>query len=201
MQDPHDATQPRPDRPERSLSPEAAAPLDGGPIQLGGLRAVGAGARVQIPVVATASRLSPDDAPAPAQEPGVDEGGLDPASVYVQAGGEPTFRHLVHVFYREVAGDPILRPMYPEEDLGPAEERQRLFLIQYFGGPTSYSERRGHPRLRMRHFPFAVDSAARAAWLRCMRTAMDETELSPLIDGIMWDYFERAATAMINTPG
>ncbi|WP_394161736.1 globin [Galactobacter valiniphilus] len=126
---------------------------------------------------------------------------MDPTSVYVQAGGEATFTALVAAFYRGIAEDPLLRPMYPEEDLGPAEERMRLFLIQYFGGPTTYSQRRGHPRLRMRHFPFAVNQAAREAWLTHMRAALDEVALSPMLDGIMWDYFERAATAMINTPG
>ena len=154
---------------------EAAAPSDGGPIPLGGLRSVGRAAGV--------------------------EDGVDPGSVYAQVGGEPTFRRLVAAFYREVAEDALMRPMYPEEDLGPAEERLRLFLMQYFGGPSTYSERRGHPRLRMRHFPFAIDSAAREAWLRHMRAALDEVALPPLYENLMWDYFERAATAMVNTPG
>ena len=99
------------------------------------------------------------------------------------------------------AEDPLLRPMYPEEDLGPAEDRLRMFLEQYWGGPTTYSEQRGHPRLRMRHAPFPVDTWARETWLRHMRAAMDTLELSPLHDGIMWDYFDRAAHAMVNRPG
>ena len=74
-----------------------------------------------------------------------------PVSFYQAVGGEQTFRRLVHSFYRRVAGDPALRAVYPSKDLGPAEEHLRLFLIQYWGGPTTYSDERGHPRLRMRH--------------------------------------------------
>src|ERR1700746_3741554 len=84
-------------------------------------------------------------------------GTVQQQTFYEQVGGEETFRRLVHRFYEGVADDPILRPMYPEEDLGPAEERLTLFLIQYWGGPTTYSDNRGHPRLRMRHAPFTVD--------------------------------------------
>ncbi|RZI90520.1 MAG: globin, partial [Microbacterium sp.] len=92
-------------------------------------------------------------------------------SFYEEVGGHDTFARLVDVFYREVAGDDVLRPMYPEEDLGPAAERLTLFLVQYWGGPSTYSERRGHPRLRMRHVPFHVNPDARDRWLRHMRTA------------------------------
>ncbi|MGO1320772.1 MAG: globin [Galactobacter sp.] len=119
--------------------------------------------------------------------------------MYAAVGGEETFAKIAAAFYRGVAADPVLHPMYPEEDLGPAEERLKLFLIQYWGGPTTYSEQRGHPRLRMRHFPYTVDADARERWLKCMRGALDEVELAPLYDGMMWDYFERAATAMVNT--
>src|SRR5699024_555130 len=87
---------------------------------------------------------------------------------YDAVGGEPTFVKLVNRFYREVAADEILRPMYPEEDLTGAEERLRLFLIQYWGGPTTYSQQRGHPRLRMRHVPYTIGPIERDAWLRCM---------------------------------
>jgi hemoglobin len=90
--------------------------------------------------------------------------------------------------------------MYPEEDLGPAEERMALFLIQFWGGPRSYSERRGHPRLRLRHAPFRVDRAAHDAWLRHMRTAVDTLHLPPTIDQQVWDSLTPAAAAMINTP-
>lgn len=118
---------------------------------------------------------------------------------YDDVGGEETFTRLVEVFYREVAEDPELRPMYPEEDLGPAADRLRLFLMQYWGGPSTYSEQRGHPRLRMRHVAFHVDPAARDRWLAHMRTAVDEAQLSPMHEATLWDYLERAAYAMVNT--
>ncbi|WP_431680881.1 globin [Kitasatospora sp. KL5] len=114
-------------------------------------------------------------------------------------GGEATFRRLVHRFYQGVAEDELLRPMYPEEDLGPAEERFALFLMQYWGGPRTYSEERGHPRLRMRHSPFKVDRAAHDAWLRHMRTALDELELPEDAERQLWDYLTYAAASMINT--
>ncbi len=120
-------------------------------------------------------------------------------SFYEEVGGEETFRRLVQAFYREVAGDPVLRPMYPEEDLGPAAERLTLFLIQYWGGPGTYQERRGHPRLRMRHNAFHINPDARDRWLRHMRTAVDEIGLSPLHEATLWDYLERAAFALVNT--
>lgn len=123
----------------------------------------------------------------------------DPTSVYAAIGGEETFVKIAAAFYRGVAEDPVLHAMYPEEDLGPAEERLRLFLIQYWGGPTTYSQERGHPRLRMRHIPYSIDADARERWLSCMRAALDEVQLPALYDGMMWDYFERAATAMMNT--
>jgi hemoglobin len=118
---------------------------------------------------------------------------------YELLGGEPTFRLLVDEFYAGVAEDPLLRPMYPEEDLGPARDRFRLFLIQYWGGPTTYSQERGHPRLRLRHAPFTVDAAARDAWLRHMRHAIDTLGLAPELDQMLWDYMERAAHFMVNT--
>ncbi|HLS92815.1 MAG TPA: globin [Microbacterium sp.] len=122
-----------------------------------------------------------------------------PPTFYEQVGGRPTFQKLVDAFYREVAEDEVLKPMYPEEDLGPAAERLLLFLEQYWGGPTTYSEQRGHPRLRMRHQPFRINPDARDRWLRCMRTAVDELDLSPLHRETLWDYLERAAFAMVNT--
>ncbi|SDJ83027.1 hemoglobin [Nonomuraea maritima] len=97
-----------------------------------------------------------------------------------------------------MAGDPLLRAMYPEEDLGPAEERMRLFLMQYWGGPRTYGERRGHPRLRMRHAPFHVDLAAHDAWLRHMRAAVEESHLPPHLERQLWDYLSSSAAAMIN---
>lgn len=118
---------------------------------------------------------------------------------YDEVGGRETFAKIVSAFYRGVADDPVLKPMYPEEDLGPAEERLLLFLEQYWGGPTTYGETRGHPRLRMRHMPFHVDPDARDRWLRHMRTAVEEAKLSPLHEATLWDYLERAAYAMVNT--
>jgi hemoglobin len=123
----------------------------------------------------------------------------EPASFYDEVGGHEVFRRIVDVFYREVAADDVLRPMYPEEDLGPAAERLLLFLEQYWGGPTTYGETRGHPRLRMRHMPFHVDPEARDRWLRAMRIAVDEADLSPLHEATLWDYLQRAAHAMVNT--
>ncbi|WP_217146335.1 globin, partial [Streptomyces sp. AC627_RSS907] len=104
-------------------------------------------------------------------------------------------------FYQGVAKDPLLRPMYPEEDLGPAEERLVLFLMQYWGGPRTYSDQRGHPRLRMRHAPFTVDQAAHDAWLRHMRDAVDELDLAPEHEQQLWKYLTYAAASMVNTPG
>ncbi|NUR27770.1 MAG: globin [Catenulispora sp.] len=120
-------------------------------------------------------------------------------SLYEQFGGEPTFRKLVDVFYAGVADDPLLRPMYPEEDLGPARDRLTKFLMQYWGGPTTYSDERGHPRLRIRHAPFVVDAAARDAWLGHMHDAVDSLDLSPELRQTLWDYLERAAYFMVNS--
>jgi hemoglobin len=124
-----------------------------------------------------------------------------PDSVYEAIGGEETFRRLVDTFYAGVAQDPVLRALYPEDDLEPAAERLRLFLIQYWGGPTTYSDRRGHPRLRMRHAPFAINEAARDAWLSHMRVALDSLGLDPQYEHALWDYLIRAADSMRNVPG
>ena len=120
-------------------------------------------------------------------------------SFYAAVGGHETFVRLVDEFYRGVAEDPVLRPMYPEQDLGPAAERLTLFLEQYWGGPTTYSDERGHPRLRMRHAPFKVNPDARDRWLAHMRTAVDSLGLAPIHESQLWDYLERAAFSMINT--
>ncbi|MFJ1704158.1 globin [Kitasatospora sp. NPDC088346] len=126
---------------------------------------------------------------------------LSEETFYDAVGGEATFRLLVHRFYQGVAQDELLRPMYPEEDLGPAEERFALFLMQYWGGPRTYSEERGHPRLRMRHAPFAVDRAAHDAWLKHMRAALDSLGLPADAERQLWDYLTYAAASMINTAG
>lgn len=120
-------------------------------------------------------------------------------SFYEEIGGHPTFVRLVATFYAGVADDPVLRPMYPEQDLGPAEERLLLFLEQYWGGPSTYSENRGHPRLRMRHAPFHVNPEARDRWLAHMRVAVDTLNLAPIHEATLWDYLQRAAFAMVNT--
>ena len=117
---------------------------------------------------------------------------------YAEIGGEPTFRTLVERFYAGVREDPVLRPMYPADDWEGAETRLRKFLEQYWGGPRTYSEERGHPRLRMRHAPFAIDEAARDAWLRHMRDAVDSLELSAEQDATLWGYLEMAALSMQN---
>ncbi len=121
-------------------------------------------------------------------------------SVYELAGGEPAFRLLVQRFYARVADDPVLRRVYPDEDLSGATERLTLFLIQYWGGPSTYSEQRGHPRLRMRHQPFAIGRAERDAWLEHMTAAVESLDVAPAVRKALLDYFATASTAMINTP-
>jgi hemoglobin len=118
---------------------------------------------------------------------------------YAEIGGEETITRIVAAFYRGVADDPYLRAIYPEDDLGPAEERFRLFLVQYWGGPTTYSEQRGHPRLRMRHAPFAVTPKAKEHWLQHFRAALDEVALPPEQDAQFWEYVTHAAQFMVNS--
>ena len=119
-------------------------------------------------------------------------------SFYEAVGGEETFTRLVHRFYQGVAADPQLRPMYPSKDLSLAEEHLRLFLMQYWGGPATYSQRRGHPRLRMRHVHFAIGEAERDAWLRHMRDALDELGLPEPLGDQLWDYLVMAAHSLVN---
>lgn len=107
---------------------------------------------------------------------------------------------MIAAFYRQVPNDPVLGPMYPAHDLAGAEERLREFLIYRFGGPPRYLESRGHPRLRMRHAPFAVTDEARQHWLALMSKAMDEAGVSPDVHQIVWPYFESTAEAMMNRP-
>jgi hemoglobin len=118
---------------------------------------------------------------------------------YELVGGEETFHRLVARFYAGVAADPVLRPIYPEPDLRGAEERLRLFLIQYWGGPRTYSERRGHPRLRMRHAPFVIGERERLAWLAQMRAALDSLELPADQADTLWRYLEMAAFSLQNS--
>ena len=121
-------------------------------------------------------------------------------SFYDRVGGRATFEKLVRAFYDGVRTDVVLLPMYPEQpELEGAIQRLTGFLEQYWGGPGTYSEQRGHPRLRARHMPFVVNPDARDRWLLHMRTAVDTLTLSPLDDAMLWDYFDRAAHAMVNT--
>ena len=122
-------------------------------------------------------------------------------SFYEAVGGEETFHRLVHKFYQGVADDPVLRPLYPEADLAGAEERLRGFLIQYWGGPSTYSQQRGHPRLRMRHAPFAIGSEQRDAWLKHMGEAVQSLGLPPEREQQLWQYLVYAAQSLVNTPG
>jgi len=124
----------------------------------------------------------------------------DPGQSFFEAvGGHATFDRIVRRFYAGVAEDPVLRPMYPESDLEGAIERLTLFLEQYWGGPTTYSDHRGHPRLRMRHQPFRVNPDARDRWVEHMRDAVAAADLAPIHAVTLMDYLERAAHSMINT--
>jgi len=116
-------------------------------------------------------------------------------------GGFPTIEKIVATFYEGVATDPVLAPMYPADDMAGARERLTLFLTQYWGGPTTYSEQRGHPRLRMRHAPYAVTPEARDHWLALFRAGLDAVDLTPEQDAQFWEYVTHAAEFMINTPG
>jgi hemoglobin len=122
------------------------------------------------------------------------------SNFYEQVGGEAFFADLTSQFYAVVATDPILRPMYPDDDMKGAAQRLQWFLSQYWGGPTTYQENRGHPRLRMRHNQFTIGIAARDAWLRAMKTAVDGVEIKEDLKEQLWDYLELAADAMVNQP-
>lgn len=122
------------------------------------------------------------------------------SSFWEEVGGTDFFVELTSAFYAQVATDPILRPMYPESDLHGAAERLQLFLEQYWGGPTTYSELRGHPRLRMRHSQFFIDSKARDAWLSAMGKAIDTIHMDASHRAELWNYLEMAANSMVNQP-
>jgi len=125
---------------------------------------------------------------------------MEEVTHYERMGGEATFRAIAHNFYQGVAQDPILSVMYPAKDMAGAEERLRLFLEQYWGGPTTYSDTRGHPRLRMRHAGFHIDSNAHDAWLRCMHAAIIDLDMDEELKEELWTYFQYAAHSMINQP-
>jgi hemoglobin len=115
--------------------------------------------------------------------------------------GETGFTRLVGAFYAQVPGDDILGPMYPADDLAGAEERLRDFLVFRFGGPPRYAERRGHPRLRARHYPFRIDQAARERWITLMERALDQAHLVSDADAVLRSFFRDTATFLINQPG
>lgn len=121
-------------------------------------------------------------------------------SLYERVGGDQYFLDLVDRFYRQVADDPVLRPLYPE-DLGPGAFNLAEFLIQYWGGPPRYNERRGHPRLRMRHVPFAISRTERDAWLAAMTAAVHASGVPPEETKELLDYFDMASTMLINREG
>ena len=122
------------------------------------------------------------------------------STFWEEVGGSDFFEELISAFYAQVATDPILRPMYPESDLHGAAERLQLFLEQYWGGPSTYSEMRGHPRLRMRHNQFFIDSKARHAWLAAMGNALDTIEIDREHRAELWNYLEMAANSLVNQP-
>jgi len=122
------------------------------------------------------------------------------SSFYEEVGGEKFFTDLVAQFYAHVATDPILRPMYPDSDMKAAAERLQLFLEQYWGGPTTYQETRGHPRLRIRHAGFHIDAAARDAWLNAMHVVVDGIDMDAALRAQLWSYLEMAANSMVNQP-
>ncbi len=125
-----------------------------------------------------------------------------PQTFYDAIGGAATFRTIVSRFYELVSDDEVLRPLYPDDDLAAAEDRLRMFLEQYWGGPRTYSDQRGHPRLRMRHAPYRIGFIERDAWLRCMHTAVASVDSATLDDehrAELLGYLEMAAQAMVNS--
>lgn len=121
-------------------------------------------------------------------------------TIYEAVGGEAFFVQLVERFYQGVEGDSLLRPMYPEADMTGAKRRLHLFLMQYFGGPDTYSQERGHPRLRRRHMPFSIGEAERDAWMTHMRASLEQADAPDEIKAHMLNYFEQVATFMQNRP-
>ena len=121
-------------------------------------------------------------------------------SLYEEMGGRATFEKLVSHFYALVSVDPVLRPMYPEDDIKGAAERLLMFLEQYWGGPSTYSEQRGHPRLRMRHAAFHIGEMERDVWLQHMKSAVDELEMRDDLREELWSYLVMAANSMVNQP-
>ena len=119
------------------------------------------------------------------------------STLYERVGGRDFFVTLIERFYEAVAGDPVLRPIYPS-DLGPPKAHLAGFLAEYWGGPPQYSAERGHPRLRMRHARFAIGREVRDAWMRHMRAALESADVSPDDAALLAEYFEDTATFLIN---
>ena len=130
-----------------------------------------------------------------------DATGASAPSLYERAGGAGVFEAIVARFYDVVAGDPVLRPLYPEQDLAPAEDRLAAFLVQLAGGPQRYAAMRGHPQLRLRHMAFPISPAEGGAWLAAMERALDGVSLPPDVRAELWTYFERTAAFLVNTGG
>ena len=122
------------------------------------------------------------------------------STFYEEVGGTEFFEELVSGFYAVVAVDPILSPMYPDKDWHAAAERLQMFLEQYWGGPKTYSEERGHPRLRMRHASFHISEVERDVWLKHMKSAVDELEMTADLKNELWNYLVMAAHSMVNQP-
>ncbi|MDF2439968.1 MAG: hemoglobin [Abditibacteriota bacterium] len=120
-----------------------------------------------------------------------------PTTLFEAAGGTATFERIIDNFYNRVQLDAILRPMY-QADLSESKRTMTLFLIQYWGGPGTYSQERGHPRLRMRHAPFSIGQVERDAWMSCMTAAVQDEKLAPEIQDALLKYFEQAASFMMN---
>jgi hemoglobin len=119
---------------------------------------------------------------------------------YERVGGSDTFADLVSQFYARVSMDPILKPMYPDPDMRAAAERLQMFLEQYWGGPSTYSELRGHPSLRARHGIFHIASPERDAWLSCMQGAIEGLTIEPELKEELWEYMQMAAHSLVNQP-
>jgi hemoglobin len=125
---------------------------------------------------------------------------MDDQDIYA-AVGEDGFNRLIAAFYRQVPADEVLGPMYPADDLAGAEQRLRDFLIGRFGGPQRYIEQRGHPRLRVRHMPFAVNAAARERWMQLMTNALDEVTFPADVDALLREFFDGVSAMLVNRPG
>lgn len=183
----------------KAPSQVSGLPADGGAVD----RETGRPAGADLGFLPNPDGSIPTTTPAVQQDSGAgddqEKTGPEQQSFYDAVGGHETFKMIVDVFYDQVAEDEDFRAMYPEEDLEPAKQRLLMFLEQYWGGPRSYQEQRGHPRLRMRHMPFRVDAAARDKWLAFMSHAVKAAELSPMHEEILWDYLERAAHSMVNS--